>query len=155
MSRAPVRILLSLALIGFGVTVMLGWILRMPLLTRWQPGWVPVVFGTGLCCALAGAALGVMAISRKQGRRVAPVVGSALLGYCALNLFEHLTGARLGIDLAFLHEWLDYGNTRPGLMAPNTSLGFMLVGTQLLLMPAVRSHSQSEAELLRGENAGT
>ncbi|MDB5796417.1 MAG: sensor diguanylate cyclase, partial [Paucimonas sp.] len=120
-------------------TVMLGWILRMPLLTRWQPGWVPVVFGTGLCCALAGAALCVMALSRKQGRRVAPAVGSALLGYCTLNLFEHLTGARLGIDLAFLHDWLDYGNTRPGLMAPNTSLGFMLVGTQLLLMPAVRS----------------
>ncbi|MFL6696081.1 MAG: diguanylate cyclase domain-containing protein, partial [Vitreoscilla sp.] len=43
----------------------------------------------------------------------------------------------LGVDLAGLHAWFDYGNTRPGRMAPNTALGFFLIAAAIALADRV------------------
>ncbi|MBB3221689.1 diguanylate cyclase domain-containing protein [Pseudoduganella umbonata] len=117
--------LLGTLLVLLGVNTMAGWLLQVPAMVEIVRGLVPMVFNTGLGFALTGMALLV-------GERRAGVPRTAL-GWCMLLLYsltlaEHVLDASLGVDMAWVHHWYDYGNTRPGRMAPNSALGFMLIG---------------------------
>ncbi|MES2743253.1 MAG: diguanylate cyclase [Pseudomonadota bacterium] len=133
--------LIGLALLLLGSTTMLGWLLHVPAMVELKRGLVPMVFNTGLCFFLSGAAL-VLGTYRRC-RRIAVGIGAALMLLGAATLSEHLFDARYGIDLAFLHSWYDYGNTRPGRMAPNTAAGFVLFGAAAALLHNVRRRRQA------------
>jgi len=127
----------GIALLVLGCNTMLGWLLRVPAMVEIVKGLVPMVFNTGLGFALAGLCL--LLPGRMQALRTA--IGCILVVLCGLTLAEHIADMRLGIDMAWVHHWYDYGNTRPGRMAPNTALGFVLIGAVFVVLRRVESHA--------------
>ena len=123
----PVRAsaLIGVALLVIGSTNMLGWLLRVPAMVEIVHGLVPMVFSTGLGFALAGAGLLLSGPWASRGRAA---IGCFLIVLGTLTLAEHIMDVSLGIDMDWVHSWYDYGNTRPGRMAPNTAFGFILIG---------------------------
>lgn len=128
-SRLP-GALLGAVVVLLGVVVMLGWILRQPLLVQIVPNYTAMVFATALGLASVGAALLWRAL-RPAGARTGPtILALVAFGLGGATLVEYGTGASLGVDFPVLHAWL---NNHPGRMAPNTALTFMLSATALLL----------------------
>lgn len=126
-----------------GGTTMLGWLLHVPPMVELRHGLVPMVFNTGLCFFLCGAAL---LLSNREGQRAhygRLAIATVLMVLCGAMLVEHMFDVRSGLDLAGLHTWYDYGNTRPGRMAPNTASGFILFGAALLLADDVQRRRQA------------
>ena len=118
--------LIGTCLLVLGANTMLGWLLRVPAMVEIVRGLVPMVFNTGLGFALAGVA---MLVQGQRADKIRRMIGGCLIILCSLTLLEHILDARFGIDMAWVHLWYDYGNTRPGRMAPNTAVGFLLIGT--------------------------
>ena len=129
------------ALLGLSTT--LGWLLHIPLMFQLRAGLIPMVFNTGLCFLIAGTAL-VLPAWRSEGYiKARTVLAAALIGLCSLTLIELLLDRSiLGIDLAMLHSWYDYGNTRPGRMAPNTAIGFIVAACVIFAGDRVTSRSR-------------
>ncbi|WP_165390719.1 sensor domain-containing diguanylate cyclase [Pseudoduganella lutea] len=117
--------LLGALLLILGVNTMTGWLLQVPAMVEIVRGLVPMVFNTGLGFALTGMAL--LVGERRRGQ-VRAMIGWSMLLLYSMTLAEHIVDASLGIDMAWVHQWYNYGNTRPGRMAPNSALGFMLIG---------------------------
>ncbi len=116
-----------------GIIVMLGWLLQLRPLVEFRVGLVAMVFNTALCFFLAGAALALPELFRRPMNSFQHGVGAILLILPALVLAEHALDRDFGVDWAFLHTWLLDGNVRPGRLAPNTAIGFMLIGICLIL----------------------
>ena len=125
-----------------GLTVISGWLLQIRALVEFRAGLVAMVFNTALCFSLAGGAVLLAALARRPMAWLQNIIGASMVALCALILAEHLLDRSLGIDLAFLHVWLRDGNVRPGRMAPNTAIGFMLAGACLVLMTRIASKAQ-------------
>lgn len=114
-----------------GIAVTSGWLFQVKALFEIPQGSVPVVFTSGLCFLLCGIAL--VAIRMRAGQLVIRVIAVGVLILCTLTLCEHIFDQNLGVDFPALHTWYDYGNTRPGRMAPNTAAGFILTASALFV----------------------
>ncbi|HET9784304.1 MAG TPA: hypothetical protein VFP94_05005, partial [Terriglobales bacterium] len=89
------------------------------------------------CLVLAGLALAWLPRGGGGGRRrVSAALAVALVALAAVVLAENLLDVNLGLDLPQLYRWLAEPALRPGRMAPNASVGFMLYGAAVLLWPA-------------------
>ncbi|NRR33178.1 PAS domain S-box protein [Oxalobacteraceae bacterium] len=140
--------ILSGLLVALGMTVISGWLLKMPMLTILKAGSVPMVFNTALCFLLAGTAILLLSSTDASALRARRAICILMLLLCGTTLLELLFDRSLGVDLAFLHTWFDYGNTRPGRMAPNTAIGFMLVASTMLLAERVSSKRRARVVVL-------
>lgn len=129
--------LLGLAVMMLGLVVMCGWLIEVRQLVEFHAGNVAMVFNTALCFALAGAGVALPGILRRPMGMFQNVVGGIMVVLCALVLAEYVTDRDLGVDWGFLHLWLHDGNIRPGRLAPNTAIGFMLAGSCLILLPRI------------------
>ena len=146
--RSLVSPILGLCVAILGLSASLGWLLHVPMLFEIRHGLVPMVFNTGLCFLLAGTALFLPALGLENPIQVRSYLGTLLIGICSLTLLELLLDRSvLGIDLVALHSWYDYGNTRPGRMAPNTAIGFIVVGCAILVGDRVRGRGQGLLEI--------
>lgn len=134
---------ISVVLMLLGLMVMAGWLLHVPAMVQIKTGLLPMVFNTSLCFFVTGLAIALMPHHHRLACRLRNGIGFGLITLCGLTLVEIVLDRSLGIDLAVLHAWYDYGNTRPGRMAPNTALGFILVGSILLLTNGVQSKSRA------------
>jgi diguanylate cyclase (GGDEF)-like protein/PAS domain S-box-containing protein len=153
LKKAPSRshflpALLSLAVTLLGITVMLGWLLHVRAMVEIRVGYVAMVFNTALCFTLTGSALALPGLLGKPLPKFQVLVGGAIFILCAMIFTEHLFDISLGIDWAFLHTWLGDGNIRPGRLAPNTAIGFMLIGATLILMNRVSNKWQASAVIV-------
>ena len=140
--------ILGLAVAALGLSTTSGWLLQLPILFELHHGLVPMVFNTGLSFLLTGLAL---ALPSRHGGRWATLrtfMAATVVGLCGLTLIELvLDRGLLGIDLVSLHTWYDYGNTRPGRMAPNTALGFLVAASAILVGDRVSSRALGLAEV--------
>ena len=128
-SRLVVPLLAGIV-VALGTLVMLGWILRQPLLVQIVPNYTAMVFATALGLASVGAAL-LWRARRPAGARTGPTVLAVVaLGIGGATLVEYGTGASLGVDFPVLHAWF---NNHPGRMAPNSALTLVLSATAILL----------------------
>lgn len=126
--------MIGVTLILLGVSVMLGWLLKIAPLLQVVPGFAAMVFNTALCFALAGAAL--LLPERARWRRHAQTaIGIAIASLAALILAQDIFGVDLAVDHLFDAEWLHDYRPHPTRMAPNTALAFILGGTCLILLP--------------------
>ena len=143
--RLDVWIGAVLALIGAATAC--GWLLHLPLLVQVVPGLVPMVFNTGLGFLGIGVSLALGSRRSPAAQFTRTAISIAVVMLCTATIVELAIDRPLGIDFASLHAWFDYGNTRPGRMAPNTALGFILAGMALLLADRVRSRASAIAVL--------
>lgn len=136
------------ALIVLGSMTTLGWLLHVPIMFMIVDGLLPMVFTTGLCFLMAGIALTLTRTELPVVRWIRKGIGAAMVSLCSLVLLEHLLDLRLWVDFAPVHAWYEYGNTRPGRMAPNTAMGFILAGAAIYLSSHVRRRSYAIAVVL-------
>lgn len=121
----------NLILVGLGAAVMAGWYLELPAVVRVAPSFVPMQFNTALGIVIAG--LGLLAgVFRKQGLGMATATVVFSLGLA--SLIEDVTGARLGIDTLFLHQFLTEMSVSPGRPSPNSSIAFIALGAGIFLV---------------------
>ena len=132
--RFPLHTVLGMMLITLGLTVMSGWLLQVRAMVEIRAGFVAMVFNTALLFTLSGLALALPGLLRRPMVHLQSAIGLLLFGWCTLILIENLLDIDLGIDWGWLHIWLHDGNIRPGRLAPNTAVGFMLTGACLLLL---------------------
>lgn len=139
-ARWSLASLLGLGLTCLGLMVMCGWIFQVRSMVEIRSGLVAMTFNTALCFTLSGVALVMPPVLARPLPRLQGMVGVFLIGLSSLILIEHLTDTSLGVDWAFIHTWLHDGNIRPGRLAPNTAVGFMLAGGCLLLLSHIDRH---------------
>jgi signal transduction histidine kinase len=137
MKSAPLPGFVGALLVLLGGTVMLGWGMQLPLVVRVLPNFTPMVFNTALCFVLAGGALLAPFSDPERRRIVTTVIGGALVLIAALILAEHLSRTTLGIDLPWLHAWLQDTSKAPGRMSAGTACGFLMSGAVLILAARV------------------
>lgn len=137
--------ILGIAIASLGLMVMAGWVLQVRAMVEIRPGLVAMVFNTALCFALTGSALAASGLCRRPTWKFQMAVGGAIFLLCLGVLIEQVLDKSLGLDWAFLHTWLRDGNTRPGRLAPNTAIGFMLIGATLILSNNVSNKWRASA----------
>ena len=125
-----VRQLIGAVLVLLGVTVMIGWLVRSPVVVQLLPGMVGMVLNTAICFAFAGSAL---LLEQSGLKRLQPIAGAVMLLLAMLTGAQDVFGLNLGIDELLLKVWLTDLNPHPGRMPPMTALGFALAGVFLLL----------------------
>ncbi len=129
----------GLLLVLLGAVTVTGWLTHTPALLQLAPGQVAMVFGSGVAFLMSGIALLVPG-KQRAGNALVAIIGSTILLICGIEFAQILTSHFPGIlDWPALHLWLEDGNPSPGRLAPNTSIGFMLVGA-LLVELARRAH---------------
>ena len=139
--------LLGMAASVMGITIMFGWLLHIREIVELNLGNVPMVFNAAFCFFLGGMALAWPGIVRKPAPVLQETVGVFILVFSAAILFEFLFDKNLGIDWDFLQSWLNDAEHR-GRLAPNTAMGFMLVGATLFLMNRVNGKGRALAVLI-------
>ena len=141
--------MLGLLVACLGLATTCGWLFQVPALVQFRQGLLPMVFNAGLCFLLCGTALALPLWPGLRVVKLRSLIAAVLIALCGLTLTEHVLDRSLfGIDLAGLHAWYEYGNTRPGRMAPNTALGFIVAGCALLVGDRVTHRGLAATELV-------
>lgn len=127
---------LGLAVCWYGLAVLVAFAAHHAALLRIQIGRdASESLADGICLVLAGISL-VLAGCRMRGPvRAARALGAVLLAFSGLGLAENLGDVNLGIDLPRLHFWLADPVLRPGRIAANASLGFLLFALAMAMWP--------------------
>ena len=139
------EVLICFAVLALGITVLSGWLFHIRAMVEIKAGLVPMVFNTGLGFFLAGISFALVQLPGELARKLYLGIGWFLLVLCGATLLENILDRNFGIDMAFVHAWYDYGNTRPGRMAPNTAIGFIIFAIITLLSNRVTSKKQAIA----------
>jgi PAS domain S-box-containing protein len=133
----------ALFIICNGVSVCIGWWVRIPILVQLFPD-APTHFNTALSFILLGAGeLGL--VLRRRG--VVMVMAAAVTCVAGAELAEYALGEDLGIDTLFAVPFVGLDAAYPGRMSGNTIACFLLVCAAQALM--------SKAERDTGANATT
>jgi PAS domain S-box-containing protein len=133
-----------------GLTVLAGWLLRAPALTRLLPGAVVIRPNAALGFLLCGVALFLLAPASEARRPGALRIGragaaaAALLG--ALTLLEYVAQIDLGIDLLLFRQaqLASPATVAGGRMGVNAAFNFALLGSALLLLGRGRRFKPAE-----------
>ncbi len=137
------KTLIGLILFTMGVVVLCGWLLHVPIMVQFKIGFVAMVFNTALCFTITGIVLVVSNLTHKFFANLQTLAGVFLIIYCGLTFSEMLFDRSFGIDFPELHTWIGDDNIRPGRMAPNTALGFIIIGLAFLQIPRVTTKKQA------------
>jgi uncharacterized membrane protein len=134
---------------AIGMMVLVGWILKIPLLKSVLPGFVEMKANTAIGYIFSGISLWCLCSEKRSGVVTKLGYFSALiitiLG--GLTLFEYLLNINFGIDLLLFYEAPGaIGTSDPGRMAPQSALSFVLKGVALLTLhwETKRGHRPSQ-----------
>jgi signal transduction histidine kinase len=128
-----------LILLG-GSVIVGGWIFQIVLFKSVFPGIVAMNPATA-CCFIAGGGGLLLLLSGRRNFAVACAVAVALAG--TLKLAAYALHWNRGIDTLLFHSSLG-----TNVMAPNTALGFLLIGTALALIDVQRHRVWGPGQLL-------
>lgn len=119
------------AVFALGLTVIIGWHIKMPAIIQLNPAFVPMQYNTAIGFLLSGAAILLAAFGCRKWI-IYPGMIISLIGM--LTLIEYLFALSLGIDELFMKHYISVATSHPGRMAPNTALNFFMIGTALVLI---------------------
>lgn len=121
---------LGIALILLGMTVIVGWHTKTPLLIQIMPAFVAMMYNTALGFVFSGTAM----LALVNGNRwLVTFCAGIIMAIGLLTLLEYLLQADLGIDNFFIEHDILVKTSHPGRPAPNTALCFSLAGLALIL----------------------
>jgi PAS domain S-box-containing protein len=121
-AQDPITVFCAIPVSLIGLTVIAGWILRLPVLIQILPGMSPMMFNTAV-----GLILGAASLPRRPNRsHVAVVCGGLLLLLGGVTLVEIATARDPGIDQFLFRDW--HGGSTPGRMGVNTAVCFVALG---------------------------
>ena len=119
---------------AIGTTVLLGWILHIPLLESFIPGVVTMKANAAIAFIFSAVSVWILNTNPDQKwlRSLAEVSAIIVLFLGALTLLEYLFTADFGVGQLLLQEPANvFGTSNPGRLAPATSFNFLLVGIAL------------------------
>lgn len=126
----------SLTAVITGVLVLLGWWLEIAAFKSILPGLATMKPNTAVAFAFCGAGLWLRqktAGAIRSNRTLATACASVTMIIAFLTLLEYWTGIDLGIDQLLFSDAANTATSYPGRMAVATAIGFVLLGTALLL----------------------
>ena len=119
----------------FGLSVLAGWALGLPLLTSWLPGLVQTKINAAFCFIAIGGALSVSrAMPDRRGIWLSRALASVVIAIAGATLFEHLTGVDLSIDRIFASDVASAASPYPGRFAVQTAFAFLCAAAAVLLL---------------------
>jgi signal transduction histidine kinase len=116
-------------------TVVVGWVIDSPQITRIRPDWVPMQPDAALGLALAGAGLLLAALGRYG---LAAVLGAATMLFGGAIVAEYALQLSLGIGGGVTTRWIASETLQPGPIALNTAVCLLLAGIALVTLHWVR-----------------
>ncbi|WP_337184518.1 PAS domain-containing sensor histidine kinase [Shinella sp.] len=116
--------------IAVGLAMMALWLAEPAGLAARYPFLFGMKFNAALAFVVTGAAL---LLATRGLRRLPAFILLPVFLYGALALSQHLFGFDAGIDTLLDRPFVDTGTSRPGRIAPNTALCFMLVSVAFFL----------------------
>jgi len=126
---------LAAAVTAVGVSVILGWILALPLLTSWLPNLVQTKVNAALCLVGLGLALVFRLVPRRRPRATwSALLTLAVIAVAAATIFEHVTGIALGIDQAIESDKASATSPYPGRFAIQTGVALLSAAFGILAM---------------------
>jgi PAS domain S-box-containing protein len=115
-----------------GASVLLGWWLRIPIVTTVLPGLVSMKANTALGFVMTGIALALAPWSSRGAAHVARICASITMAMASLTLLEYGRGVDLGID-NLLITGLNY-QPPPTRMSLATAVAFVAASLPVLLL---------------------
>jgi diguanylate cyclase (GGDEF)-like protein/PAS domain S-box-containing protein len=137
-----VALLLGCVVAALGACIFSGWALDIPALKSVFSGAVITKPNAGLAMLLCGAALALVSQEKiaMPARRGSAGLAIATIILAALTVSQDLLGFDLGLDWWLLGGMAGAAeSSRSGRMAPAAALGFILVGSALILFSLPRS----------------
>ena len=149
--RIAERLASALAVLA-GATVLLGWVLDMPVLKSILPGLATMQATTALCFILSGVAfwLGVPQRITGKAKLVAVVSSVLVLLTGGLTLVDYLFSSNLDRNEALFQDTATTAMSSVGRMPPNTALAFVFLSTALLLLAGPSRRALRAAVVLLG-----
>jgi PAS domain S-box-containing protein len=118
-----------------GLTILIGWHARLPLLVQLHPTFAPMKYNTALCFLFSGAAL--LTIGSAKRRWLAVLLGTIVAAVGLLTLLEYAFDVDLGIDQLLFRTYIVTQTSHPGRMSPVAALVFLLVGAASITASAL------------------
>lgn len=128
---------IGLALALMGSCVLLGWLLRIPVLIQFWDNTMGMVVNSAACFVLLGLALALPVSARTT--RLKTIFAAAVIVVGLGAMLETLFSASFGIDWTETHAWLMDKNPNPGRMSLNTAFAFLCAGMVTILLPRIDS----------------
>jgi len=126
---------LAAILVVFGLSVLAGWALGLPLLTSWVPGQVQTKVNAALCFVGLGGALGAhQLLPGRRGIWLSRVLAMGVIAIAGATLLEQVTGIDLGIDQIFVADLASAASPHPGRFAVQTAIAFLSAAAAVLLL---------------------
>jgi PAS domain S-box-containing protein len=122
--------------IAAGTTVIIGWIVDLPLLKSLHPGLVSMKANTALAFVITGISLLLLSSHEEDRQKViARFLASIVFLVGLLTILQYAFTWDAGIDQLLFHEPQGtIGTYSPGRMALNTAISFCLLGITIMTM---------------------
>ena len=134
---------LAALVVMLGTFVALGWMLESAAMVRIVPNSVAMGLNTAIAFVIAGLWLLSQYWQGPPWKTIRKLLAWLLIALFSMVLTEHIFDVGLGIDWEDLHRQIQDHNPRPGRVAPNTSLAFVLTGVAFLLIERARPLSNA------------
>jgi hypothetical protein len=121
----------GILLLLLGLTVMTGWVLRVPELIQIRPGWGNLMFGAAFCYALSGLIL-LLHELRWRRQQIRQGAGALLLLWSLLQLLSADLPGISAFSPADLDVWLP--DSHAGRVSSPTASVLALAGLVMILM---------------------
>src|SRR5215831_2445232 len=133
----------GMAVIGFGIAVLIAWHVHFIPLIQLGPGQPPTTRQAASCYVLLGAAICLLAVGRW---RAAAFVCAALVLVLTVTIgLEYALNRNLGVDELLGSGYIIEGTEPPGRMSPTAALCYFLASVALLAMSLRRFAPYSSA----------
>src|SRR5260370_3397820 len=138
---------IGVAVIGFGIAVLIAWHVHFIPLIQAAPGQPPTTGQAASCYVLLGAALSLLATGH---RRVASVCAAIVFLLTVVIGLEYALDRDLGVDPLLGSGYITEGAEPPGRMSPIAALSYFLSSVALLAIsiPRLAGHASAFAGMI-------
>lgn len=133
MIKRALQMLPGVLLFLLGLSAVVGWLAKIPVLLRPDISFMPISFGGAVCFCLSGVGLLCFAFSSRYCRYIQIASGCLLFLISALVITEYLFHVDLGIDHLVSTDWITDDSIYSGRVALNTAISFLLSGVIFIL----------------------
>ncbi len=112
-------------------TVLALWLMHSAALAQSVPMLYAMQFNTAVCFAATGLAF-VLGVANNRHPTLVIILSTATASVAIANLFQHIFSADFGIDRLLYEPFVTVRTNRPGRMAANTAMCFVLVDAAII-----------------------
>ena len=112
-----------------GLSAIIGWHARIPLLFQVRPSFAPMQYNTALC--FVGSGLGLLGITLRL-RWLSLPAAALVCSIASLTLVQYITDRSFGIDQFFIKPYVTTMTSHPGRMSLFTTISFLMSGLAII-----------------------